>query len=109
MAFWQIELIHKSDFFFFLSFFSLSSSGLTPFFTIGQRIGVRNCHATGGHRKTNIFTSIVSGLGGRAHLRPVMLIRLRPRQNESPEEKKKKNSNNSKELDAIEAWRLEVN
>ncbi len=41
--------------------FSTSYSRNNTWFTNGKRIGVWNCHATCGHRKTNILTSIVSG------------------------------------------------
>ncbi len=38
-----------------------SFSRINPCFTAGKWIGVSDCHATRGHRKTTIFTSIVYG------------------------------------------------
>jgi hypothetical protein len=42
-----------------VSAFSSSFSRINPCFTAGKRIGVWNCHATYGHQKTTIFTTIV--------------------------------------------------
>jgi hypothetical protein len=41
--------------------FSASYSKINPCFTAGKRIGVWNCHATGGQRKTIIFASSAYG------------------------------------------------
>jgi hypothetical protein len=50
----DIELIQ-------ISASSASYCRINPCCTAGRRIGVRNCHATRGHRKTTVFTSIVYG------------------------------------------------
>ncbi len=42
-----------------ISVFSASYPRINPCFTAGKQIRVRNWHATRGHRKTTIFTSIV--------------------------------------------------
>jgi hypothetical protein len=36
-------------------------SKINPCVTTRKRIGVWNCHATSGHRKTTVFTSVVYG------------------------------------------------
>jgi hypothetical protein len=48
----DIELIQMSA-------FSASHTRINSCFTAGKRIGVQNCHATCGHGKMSIFTSIV--------------------------------------------------
>ncbi len=54
MAFWHRARSDKC-------FFSASYSKINPSFTAGGQIGVRNCHATRGHRITTIFTYIAYG------------------------------------------------